>query len=232
MDDASASSILSPGDLANSEFRPIYPTERKQWDSLIREHHHRSLGWIAGESLRHVVLKYGEWGAASYRNTFRNRFIGCSQEQALSRLISLANNVRYLILPAGRIKHLASRVPGLSVKCLSPDWQRIHAHPLHAVQTFLDPARFAGTCYKAAGWICPGETRGFGRSGRLYYEHGRKKLIFLRVLQKNARTHFCGQDNNPKPTGEPRMSVTIDALPPPRESGTFGIVWPLFRIPA
>ena len=39
-------------------------------------------------------------------------------------------------------------------------------------ETFIDGARFAGTCYRAAGWIPLGETRGFGQRRHGYCSHG------------------------------------------------------------
>jgi len=31
------------------------------------------------------------------------------------------------------------------------------------LETFVEKQRFAGTCYKAANWICVGETQGRGK---------------------------------------------------------------------
>lgn len=206
-------------DLSTLEVRPIHAVEKARWDQLMREHHYLSFGWMVGESLRHVALLEGEWvallgwGAAALSGPLRNRFIGWPDDLAYRRLHYLANNIRYLILPSGRIRNLASKVLALSVKRLSSDWQRIHGHPLHAVETFVDPARFSGTCYKAAGWTCLGMTRGFGyRSGR-YIPHHHPKTVWIRPLSRDAFALLCGPDDNPRLTGEPRMTVALDSLP-------------------
>lgn len=34
---------------------------------------------------------------------------------------------------------------------LSPDMEALRGHSIHLVETFVDPSRFEGTCYKAAG---------------------------------------------------------------------------------
>lgn len=196
----------------------MFAVEKERWNALMREHHYLSFGWTVGEALRHVAILEGEWvallgwGAAALSGPLRNRFIGWTDERALRRLTYLANNTRYLVLPSGRIKNLASKVLALSVKRLSSDWQRIHGHPLHAVETFVDPTRFAGTCYKAAGWTCLGLTRGFGYHSGRYIPHNHPKTVWVRLLSKDAREILCGPDDTPRLTGEPRMSVSLEAL--------------------
>jgi hypothetical protein len=37
-------------------------------------------------------------------------------------------------------------------KIVPRDWQQLYAHPLYWLETFVDPARFKGTCYRAANW--------------------------------------------------------------------------------
>ncbi|HYU78868.1 MAG TPA: Druantia anti-phage system protein DruA, partial [Vicinamibacterales bacterium] len=74
----------------------------------------------------------------------------------------LAYNPRFLILPWVRVPHLASHVLGRMAARLSRDWQQIYAHPIYWLETFIDPARFRGTCYRAANWIVLGRTTGRG----------------------------------------------------------------------
>lgn len=98
----------------------------------------------------------------------------------------LANNVRFLVLPDVRIPNLASRILRLNLKRLSHDWQAVYGHPLVIAKTFVDPVRFTGACYRAAGWIALGQTRGFRRNGGKYFYHARPKTIFIRPLQRHA----------------------------------------------
>jgi hypothetical protein len=51
---------------------------------------------------------------------------------------------------------MAQRVPR--------DWQRLYAHPIYWLETFIDPARFHGTCYRAANWQVLGLTSGRGNN--------------------------------------------------------------------
>ena len=90
--------------------------------------------------------------------------------------------------PTGvRVKNLASRILGQNLARLSADWQAVHGHGLMLAETFIDPARFAGTCYRAANWIDLGPTRGFAKSNATYVAHGAPKRIWVYPLHQKAR---------------------------------------------
>ena len=74
-----------------------------------------------------------------------------------------ANN-RFLILPWVRVPHLASHLLGRMATALSADWQRFYQHPIYFAETFIDPGRFRGTCYRAANWQLLGLTTGRGKN--------------------------------------------------------------------
>ena len=46
----------------------------------------------------------------------------------------------------------------------SADWQQLYGHPIYFLETFIDPARFRGTCYRAANWLVLGRTTGRGHN--------------------------------------------------------------------
>jgi hypothetical protein len=52
---------------------------------------------------------------------------------------------------------------------LPQDWQEHFGYPVQVVETFVDPQRFRGTCYKAAGWQRLGPTQGFERDWQDFY---------------------------------------------------------------
>jgi hypothetical protein len=58
------------------------------------------------------------------------------------------------------------RQPGLefSERRLVRDWPERFGHPLLLLETFVDPARFRGTIYRAANWLALGQTRGYRRT--------------------------------------------------------------------
>lgn len=189
----SKSDFLSISDLSQVDVRPIHPPEREQWDRLMSSYHYLGYHGFVGESLKYVATIDGEWvallgwAAASLKNGHRDRWIGWTQEIQYRRLKYIANNVRFLILPWVRMKNLASKVLSLNLKRLSSDWEANYGHPIVLVETFIDHQRFSGTCYRAAGWIELGQTRGYGRKGGKYYHHGEAKTIFVRPTRPDAR---------------------------------------------
>ena len=54
-----------------------------------------------------------------------------------------------------------------------------------------DPERFAGTCYRAANWICVGQTQGRGRMDRTHAAQGTCKDILLYPLESHWRHCLC-----------------------------------------
>lgn len=219
MNPTTVPSPLPLRDLSSLEVRLVTAQERARWDALMREHHYLSFGWMAGESLRHVALLEGEWVAllgwasSALKGTLRDRFIGWSPEVQYRRLRYLANNVRYLLLPSGRVRNLASKALARAARRLSADWQSVHGHPIHLLETFVDPSRFAGTCYMAAGWTCLGKTRGFGYKSGVYHRHNRPKTVWIRLLTKNAPEILRDPADTPLLKGAPPMTVSLDCLP-------------------
>jgi hypothetical protein len=47
---------------------------------------------------------------------------------------------------------------------LSPDWEKMYGHSIYFAETFIDPGRFRGTCYRAANWKLLGHTTGRGKN--------------------------------------------------------------------
>jgi Domain of unknown function (DUF4338) len=69
-----------------------------------------------------------------------------------------------LILPWVQVLHLASHLLGKMTRALSGDWERMYSHPIYFAETFTDPGRFRGTCYRAANWVLLGQTTGRGKN--------------------------------------------------------------------
>jgi len=61
------------------------------------------------------------------------------------------------------------------------------------METFVDPAQYAGTCYKAAGWQNVGMTTGTGivRPGKHYTTS--PKIIFVKPLHRQFRSLLCSE---------------------------------------
>jgi len=71
-------------------------------------------------------------------------------------------------LPWVKVQHLASHILGRMAMRISDDWRRMYEHPIYFLETFVDPARFRGTCYRAANWVLLGKTTGRGKQSNSY----------------------------------------------------------------
>jgi hypothetical protein len=107
----------------------------------------------------------------------------------------MTNNTRFLILPWVRVRHLASHILGAVIRRIRQDWVEKYGHPIHMVETFVEQDRFKGTCYKAANWICVGQTKGRSRQDRYQDLSVPVKDIYLYPLTKNFRQALCRQDS-------------------------------------
>ena len=72
-------------------------------------------------------------------------------------------------------------------RTLSADWQRVYAHPIYYLETFIDPQRFRGTCYRAANWKVLGVTTGRGKDDRAHKANRPIKEVLGYPLVKDFR---------------------------------------------
>lgn len=121
----------------------------------------------------------------------RDRFIGWSTRERLRNLGYLVNNTRFLVFPWVRVKNLASHVLGQAARRLADDWQRRWTYRPVLLETFVDPALYAGTCYLAANWRYLGMTTGQGRVRRGKTYETTPKKIFVKPLAEDFRTVLC-----------------------------------------
>ena len=91
------------------------------------------------------------------------------------------------IVPWLRVPHLASHLLGRVARRISEDWQGLYAHPIHLLETFIDPARFRGICYRAANWTCLGLTSGRGHNARTHRRDQPRKELWVYPLAKDFR---------------------------------------------
>jgi hypothetical protein len=152
------------------EFRQVRHTgEEPLFNSLLDRYHYLGYAQPVGEHLKYLVYALGRpiaclaWSSAPRHLGPRDRFIGWSLEARRKNIRFLAYNTRYLILPFIEVEHLASHILGRMAQLLSEDWERMYGHPVHYLETFVDPGRFRGTCYRAANWKVLGRTTGRGK---------------------------------------------------------------------
>ena len=167
----------------------------------LAQYHDLGYQGPVGESLAYQVrardgraLASVLFGAAAWKVTARDRFIGWTPALRTRRLPWLANNARFLILPWVRVPHLASHLLALTLRRLSADWQAKYGHPIVLVETFVDRSRFHGTCYRAANWRCVGQTQGRSRQDRTRTLHVPVKDVYLYPLTPDFRGTLCDVD--------------------------------------
>jgi hypothetical protein len=200
----------APDVVKGVEVRLMEAPEKARWEELIRWHHYLGFQGMIGQSLRYVAVYKDRWLAllgwagAALKCKVRDQWIGWTPALKIQRLPLVANNCRFLILPEVAVPNLASRILALNLKRLSQDWQATYGHPIYLVETFVDPRFYRGTCYKAAGWLLLGNTRGFANNHGTYTHHGFAKSVFVRSLRAKA----CEKLSDPYAQTELKPMVT------------------------
>ena len=190
-------------DLRELCVRPILGEERLGWRLYMDRYHYLGDRPIVGEHLLYAALLGDElvallgWAAAAFRAPLREAYIGWDESSKRRRLHLVTNNVRFLILPWVRVRHLASRLLALNLRRLSADWQAVWKHPVFLAETFVDTTRFRGTCYRAANWLYLGQTAGRSKRGNSYAYGATSKALFVYPLGRHA-TRWLRAEQQPR----------------------------------
>ena len=193
---------LAPTICELSSLRPVWldvvrdKAGRALWNEFVARYHPLGCKRTFGCTLRYFITSAQGtlgcilMGSAALALTVRDRWIGWSRRERLSRLPWVINNQRLLILPWVTAPHLASHVLGQLARRVAADWEASWGFRPMLMETFVDPAQHRGVCYRAAGWQLLGETTGEGirRPGCTY--RTTPKLIFVRPLSQDFRTQL------------------------------------------
>jgi hypothetical protein len=170
-----------------SEQEPLF-------NSLVEQYHYLRYQRPVGEHLKYLVRTRGQaiaclaFSSAPRHLASRDRFIGWDAAARRRNLHLIAYNTRFLILPwVQQAPHLASHILGRMARQVSRDWERFYAHPIHLLETFVDPERFAGTCYRAANWMVVGKTTGRGKDSNSDRPNRSLKLVLVLPLDRRFR---------------------------------------------
>jgi hypothetical protein len=185
-------SLAQLGEVTVEPIRSRYCKESKIWFALLERYHHLGSGPLCGAQIRYLVksAEHGYLGALAFSSACfalkaRDKSIKWTERARRANLQQVLCNDRFLILPTVRVKHLASHVLSLALLRLSQDWQQRYQIRPVLVETFVDPSRFDGTCYKAANWTCVGDTAG--------RRDGIAKKVFLYPLNRKWRKILCAE---------------------------------------
>jgi hypothetical protein len=155
---------------------------------VVQEHYYLGYRSVNGGQVKYLAT-LGETivGAVSfcsgaYKLGPRDLFLALDEMTREEQLPHILNNNLFLILPWIKVRNLASHILALSLKAVRVDWLKKYDVEPHIVETFVDPARYPGTCYKDANWTYLGTTKGYGREGNSLVSHGRLKDIYVTDL--------------------------------------------------
>jgi len=190
----------SLGEIRPLEFRQVRRTpEESLFNSLLDQNHFLNYTQPVGEHLKYLVYARGRpiaclaWSSSPRHLGSRDRFIGWSMQARRTNIRLLAYNSRFLILPWVQVDHLASHILSRIAKRISRDWERLYGHPIYFLETFVDPDRFRGTCYRAANWVALGLTTGRGKNDQTHRPNRSIKVVLGYPLTRRFRQLLCGE---------------------------------------
>ena len=188
-------SVNKLGDLA---FRIVHTKKDSLlWNELIERYHYLGYKPLPGAQLRYLVYSHSRllavlgFGAAAWSTAPRDDFIGWSSRQREANLHLVVNNARFLIPPWITVKNLASKTLATVSKRLTADWEQRYGYQPVLLETFVESARFRGTCYRAANWTHVGKTKGRGKLEKTQKQVTPIKDILLYPLDKRFRNILC-----------------------------------------
>lgn len=181
-------------DLGPVEMRQVRRTpEEKLFKRLMQAHHYLGYTQPVGEHLKYLYYAQGKpiacmaWSSSPRHLGARDRFIGWSAQKRRACVHLLAYNTRFLILRWVKVRHLASHLLARTARQISEDWQELYHHRVYLLETFIDPERFKGSCYRAANWIVAGMTTGRGKADQTHQANRSLKELLVYPLCKDFR---------------------------------------------
>ena len=177
-------------------YRVVTKEERASWKAYLQTYHYLGYKHPIGAQLGYLV-KSAAWphplgcllfsASAAWALAPRDTWIGWDTTHRKKLLPLVLRQDRFLIFPWIDVPNLASHVLALATKQIGDDWVAVYGYRPVLIETFVDPSRFAGTCYRAANWQFVGHTEGRGRWDTTPEQPPTPKEIFLYPLQATWR---------------------------------------------
>lgn len=188
-------------ELGTIKITPVLGRNRKTsqiWNVLMERFHYLGKGPLCGAQIRYLVESSAHgfvgalaFSAAQWRLKKREEYIGWTEAARRANLHLVLCNSRFLILPSVQVRNLASHVLSQSLDRLGDDWTERYGYCPVVVETFVDPSRFVGTCYRASNWKLVGQTAAQDTA----YPNGKKadgrKDIYLYPLRRDWKKILC-----------------------------------------
>jgi len=172
--------------------------ESHRWNEYVHRYHYLGYRQPVGCFLRYFIQSSAGllgcmlMAGAAKAIQVRDQWIQWNAQRRQQNLPWVINNTRLLIFPWVGLRHLGSHVLGQLARGVRDDWQQRWGYGPLLLETFVDPIKFSGTCYQAAGWMRLGRTtgRGLRRVGEVY--QSTPKIIYVKALAEDAREQLCG----------------------------------------
>jgi SRSO17 transposase len=227
-----------------SQYRPLRwqlvrtAAQRKEWRQLLDHYHYLGAPGVVGASLKYFIYdQAGQllgalgWQSAVAHLGCRDRLVDWDPAQRGRYLERVVNNVRFLVLPWVKVRHLVSVILSEGLRQLQRDWPQHYGVPVWLAESFVDRQRFSGASYRAANWESIGWTRGFAKRQGSFVHHGQRKEVYVYVMEPRMRRLIhedAGQpllnhafllaqrlsENNQPLTRRMRMKQIIDSWKP------------------
>ncbi len=177
-----------------------YSHASEVWNGLMDRFHYLGKGPLCGAQMRYLVesARHGWVGAlafsaALWRLKPRDEYIGWTEAVRRANLHRVVCNSRFLIRPNVHVPNLASQVLSRCLARLGEDWPERYGYAPVLAETFVDPRRFSGACYRAANWVRVGQTAARPTA----YPNGKvadgPKEIYVYPLHRQWRRVLCAE---------------------------------------
>jgi hypothetical protein len=125
---------------------------------------------------------------------------------------------RFLVRPRG-CHNLASHLLGAVLHRLPDDFEARFGYRPWLVESFVDTARFDGTCYRAANWIEIGDPLGRGRQDRMHRREAGTKAIYMYALEAHWRERLGVRAPSPPASLTPGAGLELDSFAQQQSGG-------------
>ncbi len=196
------------GQLKHLEWVDVEVVQDKEryalWKEYIMRYHYLQYKKPFGFFMNYFInCDRGELGCALFAGAansigMRDHWIGWTPNQRARNQAYVIQNIRFLIFPWVNVKNLASYAMGKILRHICDDWENKWGYRPVLAETFVEPTRYKGTCYKATNWQFLGMTTGEGniRQGKAYATT--PKRLFVLPLAKDFRKTLCAKQAAPK----------------------------------
>ena len=142
------------------------PERAAEFNEWVQRYHPLGYRQPLGAHLRYFLLDRDQrllgcllFDFGARRLPCRDRWIGWQGLKHRPHLRLVVRQATFLLLPWVQVMNLASHALARATRQLPDDWERQHGYRPVLLETYVDPRRHAGTCYRASNWQRLGQTQ-------------------------------------------------------------------------